>query len=136
MSPVTHMTIGVAADTTITVERESHTSQRPQGLALEADHPLRVGSVEASHVVLWTDTSPERVEVRTTDAGDLRIWNVWRDSDLIQAWVGDARIVIDDHGDDLGLQCHDGHPGVEPDLVVRLSFDRAWTQPATDHDEP
>jgi hypothetical protein len=112
--------VGTAAETTITVSRESSTSERPQGLVLDADEPLRV------------DTAPDTVEVLTGESGDLRIWHVWRDGDLIQAWEQAARLEVDDEGDDLGLVCHDGHGGSDADLVVRLHFDRAWTQPADD----
>lgn len=124
--------VGTAADTTITLRRDSASTERAQGLVLDADHDLTVGDVMAPRIVLWTDTAPETLDITTGDAGDLRIWHVWRDGDLLQAWEGDARIEVDDEGDDLGLVCHDGHGGGEPDLVVRLSFDRAWTQPA-DH---
>lgn len=124
--------VGIAAGTTITISREASSSDRPQGLVLEADHGLSVGEVEASRLVFWADTAPAEVEVQAGDAGDLRVWNVWREGDLIQAWEGPARIDVDDDGEDLGLSCHDGHAGGGPDLVVRMSFDRAWTQPAGD----
>lgn len=125
-----HVVVGTAADTTITVTRTHAATTPPQGLVLDADHPLRVGGIEAARIVLWADTAPDEAAVTTTGAGDLRIWNVWRDGDLIQAWEGEARLEVDDDGDDLGLSCHDGHGDPEPTLVVRLAFDRAWTQPA------
>lgn len=132
MTDQKYVAVGTAAETTITVTREAASAGRPQGLVLAADHELRVGDIETATLVLWADTSPEEVEITTGDAGDLRMWNVWRDGDLIQAWEGDARIEVDDGGDDLNLACYDGHAGHEPDLVVRLSFDRAWTQPSDD----
>jgi phosphodiesterase/alkaline phosphatase D-like protein len=127
-----YVVVGTAAETTITVTRESASTERSQGLALEADHELCVGDIAATSLVLWADTAPEMIEITTGDAGHLRMWNVWRDGDLIQAWEGGARIDVDDEGDDLGLVCHDGHGGNGPDLVIRLSFDRAWTQPSDD----
>lgn len=132
MSEQLFVIVGTAAETTITVARESATGERPQGLVLDADEPLRVGDIEANRLVLWADTAPDVVEVRAGEGGDLRMWHVWRDGDLIQAWEGAARLEVDDEGDDLGLVCHDGHGGTDPDLVVRVQFDRAWTQPADD----
>lgn len=130
MSDQEFVVVGTAAGTTITVTRESSTDERPQGIVLDADNPLRVGDVESSRLVLWSDSAPAQVEVHSDDAGDLRIWHVWRDGDLIQAWEGKARLEVDDAGDDLALECHDGHGAADADLVVRLQFDRAWTQPA------
>jgi hypothetical protein len=132
MSDQKFVIVGTAAETTITVTRESASSERPQGLVLEADHELWVGDVASTRIVLWADTAPGEVSLTTSEAGDLRMWNVWRDGDLLQAWEGDARIIVDDEGEDLGLACHDGHAGDAPDLVVRVGFDRAWTQPSDD----
>lgn len=123
------LVVGTAADTTVTIVRESVSVEREQGLVLDTDDALTVGEVEAPQLVLWAHTAPERVQVRTGAAGELRIWNVWRDADIVQAWVGRAGLVVDDEGDDLGVSCHDGHESDHPDLVVRVSFDRAWTQP-------
>ena len=136
MSERAYVVVGIAADTTITIVRESASAARPQGLVLDADHPMTVGEKETACLVLWADTSPERVEVRTSEAGELRMWHVWREGDLVQAWEGEARIVVDDSGDDLGLRCHDSFPGTEVDLVARLAFDRAWTQPESDQAGP
>lgn len=123
------LVVGTSTDTAITVSREAASSQRPQGLVLDADHELSVGDVRATRIVLWADTAPAIATVVTSGAGEVRIWNVWKDGDLVQAWQDGASMIVDDTGDDLGLECHDGHEGDGPDLEVRLSFDRAWTQP-------
>ncbi|MEZ5247399.1 MAG: hypothetical protein R2707_20090 [Acidimicrobiales bacterium] len=132
MNPRKFVVVGTAAETTITVTRASASDERPQGLVLDADHELVVGDVTSTRIVLWADTAPAEVSLATSEAGDLRMWNVWQDGDLMQAWDGEAWIDVDDEGDDLGLACHDGHDGDGPDLVVRVSFDRAWTQPTDD----
>lgn len=134
MSGVPFVSVGIAAETTITVVRESSDDTRPQGLVVDADQILRVGDTEATRVVLWNTTAPDTVEIEAEEAGEVRLWNVWRDGDLVQAWEGEAAIEVDDHGDDLGLRCRDGHPGSGFDLQVRVSFDRAWTQPSADSD--
>lgn len=134
MSGPKYVAVGTAADTTLTITRQPTETETEivQGLVLEAEDELRVGGHTATRVVLWADTAPTQVEVVTGAAGELRMWNVWRDGDLIQAWENDARLDVDDEGDDLGLSCHDGHPGGGPGLVVRIAFDRAWTQPDVD----
>ncbi len=129
MSGQAFVVVGTAAGTTITVERQSVSGERPQGLVLDADHPMTVGDHQSASVVLWSDTAPARTELITSEGGELRIWHVWREGELMQAWEGDAFVVVDDEGDDLGLECHDNHPGDEIDLAVRVSFDRSWTQP-------
>lgn len=129
------LTVGTGAETTITVTRTAATTDRPQGLVFDADHPLHVGAHTAPKIVLWADRCPETVEILTSEAGDIRIWHVWRDGDLIQAWESDASMTVDDGGDTLELSCTDGHDGPGPDLVVGLSFDRAWTQPAGSDDD-
>lgn len=130
MTAIRHVEVGIAADTTITVRRVHATDARPQGLVIDADHDLSVADVTAPRVVLWADRAPAEVEVLTGDAGSVRFWNVWREDHLVQAWQGEARIEVDDEGDDLGLRCHDGHGDHGVDLEVRIAFDRAWTQPA------
>jgi hypothetical protein len=130
------VTVGTAAETTISITRGMASSIRPQGLVLDADHPLEVAGTRAGRIVLWADRAPEQTTVVTTDAGEIRIWHVWRDGDLIQAWQPGSSMIVDDDGDDLGLSCHDGHGADGVDLDVRLSFDRAWTQPGdADHDD-
>ena len=132
MTDVQHVEVGAAAETTITVCCTAATGDRLQGLVVEADTELEVNGVSATRVVLWSHRSPDDVEILTSAAGSVRFWNVWLDGDLLQSWQGDARIEVDDEGEDLGLSSYDGHGGDVPDLVVRLSFDRAWTQPSTE----
>ena len=96
MSHRKYVIIDTAAGTRIGVRRLGCTDDRPQGLVLEADHPLVAESTEASRLVLWSDTAPDLASVKTTAAGQLRIWHVWRDGDLIQAWECDAYIDFDD----------------------------------------
>ena len=133
MSDLKYVSVGTAAETTVTITRTSASSDRPQGLVCEADHPLTVGEAESTRLVLWADSAPETTTIVTSEAGDLRMWNVWREGDLIQAWEGTAHIELDDEGDDLGLTCFDARAGSDATLELRVSFDRAWTQPAPDN---
>ncbi|MDW3217311.1 MAG: hypothetical protein R8F63_01750 [Acidimicrobiales bacterium] len=129
MSAVRHIEVGTASDCTMTVTRTASTDARPQGLVVDADHDLDVHGITAKRVVLWSDRAPEVVEIRTSEPGAVRFWNVWRENDLVQAWQGESHIDVDDDGEDLGLACHDGHGDRGVDLGVRVAFDRAWTQP-------
>ncbi|MFT5200849.1 MAG: hypothetical protein ACI9C1_000214 [Candidatus Aldehydirespiratoraceae bacterium] len=129
MTERSFITLGTAADTTITVHRERSSDGAVQGLAFEAEHPLTIGDQEATRIVLWCDTAPETVQIVTGPAGPLYIWNVWRTASLIQAWEGDARIEVEDEGEDLGLRCYDGLGHATPTLEARIGFDRSWTQP-------
>ncbi len=136
MARTSHIVVGTAADTTVTVSRIGEPGPRPQGLVFEADQPLVVDEVRSTRIVLWDHRAPAEVSVRTTAAGEVRIWHVWQDGDLIQAWINDAGIELDDSGDDLELRCYDAHPGSQPDLEARIGFDRAWTQPGHGADGP
>jgi hypothetical protein len=132
----THIVVGTAAGTTVTVSRTGEPGPRPQGLVFEADEPLIVEELRSTRVVLWDHCAPAEVTLHTTGAGEVRIWHVWQDGDLIQAWIRDAGIELDDSGGDLALRCYDAHPGSDPDLEARIGFDRAWTQPADGADRP
>lgn len=136
MSRTSHIVVGTAADTTVTVVRASEPGHRPQGLVFEADEPLVIDDVRSTCIVLWDHRAPAEVALRTTAAGEVRIWHVWQDGDLIQAWIRDAGIELDDGGEDLTLRCFDAHPGSGPDLEARIGFDRAWTQPDDRVDRP
>lgn len=129
MTTTHHVEVGAPSDCTLTITRAQATDARPQGLVVDADHDLDVNGVTAKRVVLWSDGAPDVVEVRTSERGLVRFWNVWREGELVQAWQGESRIEVDDDGEDLGLACHDGHGDGGVDLEVRVSFDRAWTQP-------
>lgn len=106
-------------------------SERPQGLHLKA----RQGSVlineqELDDIVLWTDTAPPEVVATLRPSGgrkpmNLRAWNAWRDDrDVVQAWIGDAGMLVEDDGDGrVTLRCSDGYnrPSFD-DLVVELEL--------------
>jgi hypothetical protein len=79
------------------------------------------------NVVFWSDTAPSVVRFEVLPGGDadaltLRLWNAWRDTgDVFQAWIGNAGIVVEDHGQSLTLHCSDGWNGPNfHDLVVRV----------------
>ena len=106
-----------------------HAAARPQALNLSARHgTVLVNGQALTEVVLWTDTAPPEVVAELRPAGGrqpmtVRVWNGWRDSrDVVQAWIGDAGMLINPHGDGrVTLRCSDGYdqPSFD-DLVVEL----------------
>lgn len=74
-------------------------------------------------VTLWADTSPETVSlsVLSKSSCELKIWNVWRADDLVQAWVGDAGLVVSQTEKSIRLECSGGDEGVNfSALVVQI----------------
>ena len=84
-----------------------------------------VNGQELSRVVLWSDTAPREVEVAVRPEGRsalIKVWNSWEDeAGVMQSWIGDAGIVVTQHGDRVRLSCSDGvgDPDFE-DLVIEI----------------
>jgi len=81
---------------------------------------LEVNNQRHSEVVLWEDTSPESVffSVLSKTDCELRIWNVWRVNDFVQAWVGNAGIVISEKGNIINLECSGGTEAIDFSTLV------------------
>lgn len=89
---------------------------------------LRVGTETLADIVLWSDTSPEQVTIECEPAGgraELRAWNCWRDEQgVMQAWLANAGMLVQEEGDVVILRCSSGPGGVSfGDLVVELRFE-------------
>jgi len=105
------------------------TADPAQGLRLKVDKgSVVVDGRKYKDVVLWADSAPADVEV-TCDTGknstaELRVWNCWKEDDgVMQAWLGDAGMVIDEHDQRVSIRCGDGtHPFDPRDLEVELLF--------------
>jgi len=99
-----------------------------QGLALKVKSGnLVINGHSITDAVLWRDTAPDIVVAHPVAArGEprvrLRVWNVWRGaSDVTQAWIGNAGLVVNDDDDGIVIHCSDGVG--EPDfhdLIVRI----------------
>lgn len=85
-----------------------------QGIRLKLNTgTITVNGVELKDVVLWADTAPTDVEVicntGESPEGELRVWNCWRDPDgTMQAWLGDAGIVVEEADGRILLRCSSG----------------------------
>jgi hypothetical protein len=90
-----------------------------QGLKLSIDDGLlEIEGVEAQTMLLWYDTAPLKVPVRIiakpNEKPILKMWNVWRAGrDVTQAWLGNAGMRIDQHGNQISLRCSDGEGPVD-----------------------
>ncbi|WP_225007164.1 hypothetical protein [Novosphingobium percolationis] len=103
-----------------------------QGINLKCmNGTLAIEGVEATEMVLWNDTAPEKIQVqvkpKSTDVPRLKIWNVWRGKvggvDVKQAWLGNAGMRIEQVSEQTRICCSDGMGEVDfSDLVVDLRF--------------
>jgi hypothetical protein len=110
------------------------TGERAQALNVSARNGKVVVNGQAlTDIALWTDTAPPEVVAELQPAGGakpmtVQVWNGWRDSrDVAEAWIGDAGMVVEDHGDGrVTLRCSDGYdrPSFD-DLVVELALEPA-----------
>jgi len=79
-------------------------------------------------VVLWSDTAPRDsdIDVLPTGSGCLvKVWNAWADENCImQAWIGNGGMVIEEHAGWVRLRCSDGVGAPDfNDLVVDLAVE-------------
>jgi hypothetical protein len=119
--------IPVSRGQAIRVRRVTAVSWPTQGLRLKLDAGLiSIGGQNLGDIVLWADSAPEEVELTcntTGERGILKLWNAWRDErGATQAWIGNAGIVVEPHGDLVTLRCSDGVGDVHfGDLVVVIA---------------
>lgn len=118
--------LDIEAASTLVVRRMAANQSRPQGLVLDADAAMRVGSIEAPTMVLWSDTSPAEVAV-AVPAGRLTVSHAWRDGDVVHAWTAWSGIVRHEQAAEPGslrLIASDGHGGFSADLDIVLELER------------
>ena len=79
--------------------------------------------------VLWSDTALSEVKISVTPKkgkiAELRIWNCWRDRGIMQAWLVNAGMLIEQSGTTVCLRCNSGptpltSPLAFDDLVITL----------------
>ena len=107
-----------------TIHRQHAADSPVPGLSLQA----RTGEIEvngrrSSHIVLWADTSPQRVDLAVLSGSGctLNVWNVWRNGDSMDAWLGNAGMVVTQGDGVTTLECSSGPGDVDfSDLVVDI----------------
>lgn len=120
----------VAAGEALRVRRIRAVAAPVQGLRVKVDKgTMTVNGRELQDVVLWADSAPSEVELVCHTGkhatGELRVWNCWKERDgVMQAWLGDAGMTIEDGRERVGIRCSDGtHPFEPSDFEVELLFE-------------
>ncbi len=118
----------VAANSTVKVVRKRSTAPRPQAIVIDSDAEMRVGDISARRFIIWSDNSPEEVDIVCPDGGQLRVWNAWRNSDdpddFIHAWLGNAGMVAVSVDQSVTIGFSDGHePADITKFIVELTID-------------
>ncbi|MEE1926463.1 hypothetical protein V0R50_31075 [Pseudomonas sp. 148P] len=86
---------------------------------------LEINGERSSDFVLWSDTCPEvvNVSVFAKKGCELRVWNVWRAGDVVQAWVGNSGIILSEEHDGVVLECSDGAGDIDFSSLIVKIFD-------------
>ena len=106
------------------IRRIHATSSPVPGLRIKVvKGEIEVNGQRHPEVILWADTSPESVSLSVISKSgcEMKAWNVWRADDLVQAWVGNAGLVISEVDHVITLECSDGAGEVDfTDLIVQI----------------
>lgn len=110
-----------AGKSRFSVQRLKSSKQLVPGLRLKVvNGEIEVNGQRHTEMILWADTSPESVffTVVSKKACELKVWNVWRVNDMVQAWVGNAGILITEEGGITILECSGGTEIVDFSTLV------------------
>jgi hypothetical protein len=116
--------------TSVQITRVSQKASVIQGLRIKVQNGmLEVNGQQLDDIVLWADSSPGEVLIDVSEtATAVSAWNVWKHSNLMQAWTGNAGIQIDEQDGAAQLFCSDGIGERNfTDLIVRIDFKAALT---------
>ena len=93
---------------------------------------LVVNGQRLRDIILWMDTTPAGLEIvcQTPKSGAmLHVWNSWDQGGILQSWLGNAAMLIEEKEGSVILRCSDGLGDPElGDLVVELGFAPASDQ--------
>jgi hypothetical protein len=113
-----------AAKQNFVIRRIRSKEQPVSGLRLKAANgKIEVNGQRQSEIILWTDTSPESVEISVISKSgcELKAWNVWKTESVVQAWVGNSGIIVAEEKETIRLECSDGSGEADfSDFVVEL----------------
>ncbi|NWB25443.1 MULTISPECIES: hypothetical protein [Pseudomonas] len=101
--------------------RLQSSTQPVSGLRLKVvKGKLEVNNQHHSEIILWADTSPESIFFSVVSKADceLKIWNVWRVNEVVQAWIGNAGMVFSDDGRVIKLECSGGTDAIDFSTLV------------------
>ena len=108
---------------TIRIRFDRQNRERPEGLRIRVrDGALRLADQDLDDIVLWAATvaGPVEGQIRSEQSGvNVRIWNCWRDPvGVMQAWIGNAGMLVEPTDSGVLLRCSDGYGGVTFDDLV------------------
>lgn len=110
----------------VRVERISAKNSPVQGLRLKVDRGhITVAGQKQKDIVLWEDTSPDVVDMEIACASEtvFKAWNVWRIDGIMQAWIGNSGMIVENDIDRIKLLCSDGTSAPEFDnLIVTIAI--------------
>lgn len=118
----------IADRITVCVRRLNAVSSPVQGLRVKLDGgEMVVNTQRLKDVVLWADSAPHEVHLVCLPKGKsatLKIWNVWRDGNgVMQAWIGNAGMLVEERHAGLRLACSDGYGPVDfQNLLAEVEF--------------
>lgn len=106
--------------------RASAKANPVQGLRLKiGGGELLINGQILSDIVLWADNSPKEVAASISATKDtvLKIWNVWSIGGAMNAWIGNAGMLVAETDDNIWLRCSDGIGDVDfSDFVVSVAL--------------
>lgn len=101
----------------LVITRLSSLRKPEQGIRIKVERgEIHLEGKNYKEIILWEDSSPDSVEMTVISKGksQLKIWNVWRVDSLVNAWVGNAGMVINEMAtQSLEFQCSDGVGSVD-----------------------
>jgi hypothetical protein len=113
-----------AAKQNFVIRRIRSKEQPISGLRLKAANGnIEVNGQRQPGIILWTDTSPESVEISVISKSgcELKAWNVWKTEGVVQAWVGNSGFIVTEEKETIRFECSDGSGEADfSDFVVEL----------------
>jgi hypothetical protein len=108
----------------IHVKRLSHDKNHSQGIRIKITKgKLILDDILYEDIILWSDNSPSDLTILFEGKKDaqLKIWNCWRIDNIVQSWIGNYGIIIEEKipNSTWILRCNSGtHNDISFDSIV------------------
>lgn len=111
----------------IVISRISSRENPEQGIRIKVERgEIYLDGKKYKEIILWESTSPKSVDIEVISKGqaELKIWNVWRIDTLINAWIGNSGMVVNETSNRcLRFECSDGVDAVDfSNLLFNVSI--------------